>query len=181
MIEVYKIKKQVQSLAWKSNAMATCDKNSKKSLRVLFLERYHLWCKTSKMSTGESLLMTENNFVMFLSDEEPMLETLDYTIRIGSTPAFLYFDLYLYSAYATYYVYLLWWCHSNYFFSQENPPAGLKPTTSWSPVRISNHYVSSSNLTKTTFPECLIVNLTHFNNNIHKERYLKNTLVVLVK
>ena len=29
-----------------------------------------------------------------------MLETLDLTIRIGSTPTFLYFDLYLYSAYA---------------------------------------------------------------------------------
>ena len=26
-----------------------------------------------------------------LSDEGPMLETLDYTIRIGSTPTFLYF------------------------------------------------------------------------------------------
>ena len=33
-----------------------------------------------------------------------MLETLDYTIRIGSTPTFLYFDLYLYSLY-THYVY----------------------------------------------------------------------------
>ena len=30
-----------------------------------------------------------------------MLETLDYIIRIGSTPTFLYFDLYLYSAYAS--------------------------------------------------------------------------------
>ena len=29
----------------------------------------------------------------FLSHEGPMLETLDYTIRIGSTPTFLYFDL----------------------------------------------------------------------------------------
>ena len=28
-----------------------------------------------------------------------MFETLDYTIRIGSTPTFLYLDLYLYSAY----------------------------------------------------------------------------------
>ena len=28
-----------------------------------------------------------------------------YTIRIGSTPTFLYFDLYLYSAYAAHYVY----------------------------------------------------------------------------
>ena len=32
-----------------------------------------------------------------------MLETLDHTIRIGSTPTFLYFDLYLYSAYAAHY------------------------------------------------------------------------------
>ena len=37
--------------------------------------------------------------------EGPMLETLDYTIRIGSTPTFLYFNLYLYSAYAAHYVY----------------------------------------------------------------------------
>ena len=36
-----------------------------------------------------------------------MLETLDYTIRIGSTPTFLYFDLYLYSAYAAHFVYLI--------------------------------------------------------------------------
>ena len=34
-----------------------------------------------------------------------MLETLDHTIRISSTPTFLYFDLYLYSAYAAHYVY----------------------------------------------------------------------------
>ena len=32
------------------------------------------------------------------SDEGPTLETLNYTIRIGSTPTILYFDLYLYSA-----------------------------------------------------------------------------------
>ena len=41
----------------------------------------------------------------FLSDEGPMLETLDRTIRIGSTPTVLYFDLYLHSAYAAHYVY----------------------------------------------------------------------------
>ena len=34
-----------------------------------------------------------------------MLEMLDYTIRIGSTPTISYFDLYLYSAYAAHYVY----------------------------------------------------------------------------
>ena len=32
---------------------------------------------------------------LFLSDEGPMHETLDYTIRIGSTPTFLYFQQYL--------------------------------------------------------------------------------------
>ena len=35
-----------------------------------------------------------------------MLETLDFTIRFGSTPTFLNFDLYLYSAYAVHYVYI---------------------------------------------------------------------------
>ena len=37
-----------------------------------------------------------------------MLETLDHTIRIGSTPTFLYFDLYLHSAYAAHYVYYIY-------------------------------------------------------------------------
>ena len=40
-----------------------------------------------------------------------MLETLDFVyyplIRIGSTPTFLHFDLYLYSAYAAHYVYFM--------------------------------------------------------------------------
>ena len=35
------------------------------------------------------------------------VETLDHTIRIGSTPTFKYFDLYLYSAYAAHYVYFI--------------------------------------------------------------------------
>ena len=43
-------------------------------------------------------------YFMFLSDEEPTLETLDYAIRIGSTPTFLYFDLFLNTAYAAHYV-----------------------------------------------------------------------------
>ena len=37
-----------------------------------------------------------------------MLETFDYTIHIGSTPTFSYFDLYLYSAYTLHYVYCRW-------------------------------------------------------------------------
>ena len=34
------------------------------------------------------------------NDKGPTLETLDFTIHIGSTPTFLYFDLYLNTAYA---------------------------------------------------------------------------------
>ena len=37
--------------------------------------------------------IVKSNENMFLSDEEPTLETLDFTIRIGSTPTFFYFDL----------------------------------------------------------------------------------------
>ena len=62
------------------------------------LEVKYLLFKLSK-----NLDLTQLN--LFLSDEGPMLETLDYTIRIGSTPTFLYFDLYLYSAYAAHFVY----------------------------------------------------------------------------
>ena len=39
---------------------------------------------------------------MFLSDEGRTLETLDFTIRICSTPTFLYFNLYLNTAYAAF-------------------------------------------------------------------------------
>ena len=53
---------------------------------------------------------------LFLSDEGPMLETLDHTIRIGSTPTFLYFDLYLYSAYAAHYVYFYDFMFFHMFF-----------------------------------------------------------------
>ena len=42
---------------------------------------------------------------MFLSDVGPTLETLDFAFYIGSTPIFLYFDLYLNTAYAAHYVY----------------------------------------------------------------------------
>ena len=47
-----------------------------------------------------------------------MLETLDYTIRIGSIPTFLYFDLYLYSAYAAHFVYFTYYYATS--FGQES-------------------------------------------------------------
>ena len=44
-------------------------------------------------------------WVSLLVNWGPMLETLDHTIRTGSTPTFLFFDLYFYSAYAAHYIY----------------------------------------------------------------------------
>ena len=44
---------------------------------------------------------------MFISDERSTLETIDFIIRTGSTPTFLYFDLYLDAAHAVHYVYFL--------------------------------------------------------------------------
>ena len=35
-------------------------------------------------------------YLLFFSDEVPTLETLDFTIRIDSTPTFSYFDYYFY-------------------------------------------------------------------------------------
>ena len=47
-------------------------------------------------------------YFLFLSDElrANARNIRLYYIRIGSTPTFLYFDLYLYSAYAADYVYI---------------------------------------------------------------------------
>ena len=70
------------------------------------------------ISNKSQYLKNENDMeklhLLFLSDEGPMLETLDHTIRIGSTPTFLYFDLYLHSAYAAHYVY--WKNNVGYYF-----------------------------------------------------------------
>ena len=44
------------------------------------------WLFVRKKPWSETLVV--------LSDEGPMLETLDFTIRIGSTPTFFHFDLY---------------------------------------------------------------------------------------
>ena len=38
---------------------------------------------------------SEKTPFMFLSDEGPTLKMLDFTFHIGSTPTFLYFNLYL--------------------------------------------------------------------------------------
>ena len=54
-------------------------------------------------SVGPSLELEKHDF---LSDEGPSLETFDLAFYIGSTPTFLYFDLYLNTAYAAHYVYL---------------------------------------------------------------------------
>ena len=52
-------------------------------------------------------------YLMFLSDEGPTLETLDFTTRFGSASTFLYFDLYLYTACAAHNV-ISTFCQSFY-------------------------------------------------------------------
>ena len=41
---------------------------------------------------------------MFLSDEGPTFETLDFTLHIGNASTILYFNLYLNTAYVAHYV-----------------------------------------------------------------------------
>ena len=60
----------------------------------LFILSLFYWSIKILTSTGQNLPVP----ILFLSDEGPTLETVDYSIRIGSTPTFLYFDLYLHSA-----------------------------------------------------------------------------------
>ena len=36
-----------------------------------------------------------STYFLFLSDKGPTLETLDYIIRIGSTPTFSYFNIFM--------------------------------------------------------------------------------------
>ena len=56
-----------------------------------------------------------------------MLDMLDYTIRIGSTPTFLYFDLYLYSAYAAHYVQYI--SHYAHFTTKQHAPCATQIST----------------------------------------------------
>ena len=62
----------------------------------------------SKIERERALRQRETCFhdVMFLSDEGPTLrKTSNFTFHIGSAPTFLYFDLYLNTAYAAHHVY----------------------------------------------------------------------------
>ena len=54
-----------------------------------------VYCQYGEYSLTFRALTPSSERNLFLSDEGPMLETLDHTIRIGSTPTFLYFDLLL--------------------------------------------------------------------------------------
>ena len=86
----------------------------------LFLQNYFkkggisifFWRKTRPLSTT-TWLFQHGCFNMvvstwlFLSDEGPTLETLNFAFYIGNTPIFLYFDLYLYTANAAHYVYFI--------------------------------------------------------------------------
>ena len=52
-------------------------------------------CKKIEIEKGWCTADTDSKVYVFLSDKEPTVKTLDFTIRIGSTPTFFYFDSYL--------------------------------------------------------------------------------------
>ena len=56
-----------------------------------------------------SIYLPNQNQLNILFDEGPTLETLDFTIRIGSTLNLFMFRLYIYSAYAAHNVYFTMW------------------------------------------------------------------------
>ena len=78
--------------------LASFQQRGRCSLELQYRRHYMKYIAKFKENSSRKELL------MFLSNEGPTLETLDYIIRIGSTPTFLYFDLYLYSAYAAHYV-----------------------------------------------------------------------------
>ena len=64
--------------------------------------------KSSKARSLLSILVLHQPFyILIYIWTLPTLKTLDCTFYIGSTPTFLYFDLYLNTAYAAYYVYFI--------------------------------------------------------------------------
>ena len=65
---------------------------------------FSIWPITIRKVKSNVSSVGPSAFVMCLSDETPTLETLDFTFHIGRTPTFLYFDLYLNTAYAAHYV-----------------------------------------------------------------------------
>ena len=67
---------------------------------------FSIWPITIRKVKSNVSSVGPSAFVMCLSDEAPTLETLDFTFHIGRTPTFLYFDLYLNTAYAAHYVYI---------------------------------------------------------------------------
>ena len=73
-----------------------------RNVRLYFLYRQYTNLFIFRFESQHCLRSTLH--FMFLSDEGPTFKTLDFAFYIGSTPTFLYFDLYLNTAYATHYV-----------------------------------------------------------------------------
>ena len=68
-----------------------------------------MWRRKLRVSNANYLISrcTQHELSWLFTETEATISWLDYTIRIGSIPTFLYFDLYLYSAYAAHFVYKL--------------------------------------------------------------------------
>ena len=93
------------------------------------IDLFHKW-EFKKVCVPPIRIVKSNVMNVGPSSEEdkgPTLKTLDFTVRIGSTPTFLYFNLYLNTAYAGHYICFHKWLilHGNeacMFFSNKWPP-----------------------------------------------------------
>ena len=63
------------------------------SLWILAMRRKNRNMKSKYKKVGVLPIWIVKSNRLFVSDEGTMLEMLDFTIRIGSTPTFLYFDI----------------------------------------------------------------------------------------
>ena len=77
-------------------------------MRTLYCELRSIWItslKSIETSLNNDIVWTLAQMIsVSLWPEEPTLKTSDFTFYIGSTATFLYFDLYLYIAYAAHYI-----------------------------------------------------------------------------
>ena len=87
------------------------------SLILLRIGRVEIQIEIRKgRCTADIRIVKSNVSSVALRQREPTLETLDYTIRIGSTPTLLYFDLY---KYIFAYVYTCTYCGINKYIPSD--------------------------------------------------------------
>ena len=94
----------LSSMLWVEPAITLeklCARNTWKIALVYFFNCLYILSNSKCKKVGVlPIWIVKSNVFKFPTDEGPKLETLDFAFHIDSTPTFLYFDLYLNTAYA---------------------------------------------------------------------------------